>query len=81
MRTMTEECPGCGDNIEVSTAGLDQLVRCGSCGRAWRAIYDAEYTGVWRGNWTLYALREPGAPERVRTILHRVLDTLRGGAR
>lgn len=81
MRTTTEVCPGCGDDIEVNTAGLDQLVRCSTCGRAWRAMYDAEYDGLWRGRWTLYPLRHPSAPERVRTILGRVIDRLSGGAR
>jgi len=80
MRTTTESCPRCGDDIEVNTAGLDQRVRCSTCGRSWRAIYDAEYDGLWRGRWTLYPLRQPSAPERVRAILDRVLETLHGGA-
>jgi hypothetical protein len=63
-------------DIEVSTAGLDQLVRCNACRAAFRAFYDAEYDGLWRGRWTLYLLQLPSAPERVRAILGRVIDRL-----
>jgi DNA-directed RNA polymerase subunit RPC12/RpoP len=81
MRTTTESCPRCGDDLEVNTAGLDQLVRCPACSSAFRALYDAEFDGLWRGHWTLYPLRQPSGMERVRGIVDRVLETLRGGAR
>lgn len=81
MRTTMESCPSCGDDVEVNTASLYQLVRCNACRAAFRAFYDAQYDGLWRGRWTLYPLRQPSTPERVRTILHRVLDALRGGVR
>ncbi len=78
MPTTTETCPRCGDDIGVNTAGLDQRVRCNACGSAFRAIYDAEYDGFWRGRWTLFALRQPSGPERIRAILGRVIDWLEG---
>jgi hypothetical protein len=80
LQTTTESCPLCGDDLEINTAGLDQRVRCTACGRNWRAIYDAEYDGLWRGRWTLYPLRQPSGMERMRGIVSRVLETLRGGA-
>jgi hypothetical protein len=81
MRTTTESCPRCGDDLEFNTAGLDQRVRCHACGSAFRALYDAEFDGLWRGHWTFYPLRRPSAPERIRAILGRVIDRLGGGAR
>ena len=78
MRTTTEACPRCGDDIEINTAGLDQRVRCNTCGSAFRAAYDAEYDGLWRGRWTLYPVGRPGRPERIRAILGRVIDWLAG---
>ena len=80
MRTTTEACPRCGDDIEVNTAGLDQRVRCTACGRSWRAIYDAEYDEIWRGGWTLYPVGQPSGMERMWGIVSRVMDRL-GGAR
>jgi hypothetical protein len=78
MQTTTESCPRCGEDLEINTAGLDQRVRCNACGSAFRAIYDAEFDGIWRGNWTLYPVGQPSGMERVRGIVSRVIDRLGG---
>jgi hypothetical protein len=83
MRTTLEPCPRCNGDISLRTADLDQLARCYACGTRWRALYATTQatSGRWSGGYTLFALRRPTHPERVRTILHRVIDMMRGGAR
>jgi DNA-directed RNA polymerase subunit RPC12/RpoP len=83
VRTTSVRCPRCAGNVQLRTSDLDQIARCLACGARWRALYATTQTasGRWCGSYTLFALRRPTRPERVRTILGRVIDRLRGGVR
>ena len=77
MRITTVPCPRCASDVRLRMAALDQLARCGACGSVWRAFYSPD-SGPWRSRYTMLPLGRPSAPERIRSILVRVIDWLDG---